>query len=215
MLYGRTLYKDGAWNTICLPFDFVIAGSPLDGAVVRPLSAAGIEGSTLNITFGDAVAELKAGTPYIIKWESGDDIMDPVFTGVTIDATDRSYDNGQSGDDRVRFLGTYKNLTFDASDYSILMMGGENNLYTPTTGANIGAQRAYFKIGEDGAKASTRITSYNIGFGDGGTTGIVDMKHETINIKNDTWFSLDGRRLQGKPTQKGVYINNGKKVVIK
>ena len=32
---------------------------------------------------------------------------------------------------------------------------------------------------------------------------------------NDTWFSLDGRKLQGKPTQKGVYINNGVKVVVK
>ena len=216
-LAGRTLYKDGAWNTICLPFnvDLTADGCPLAGATARTLTSASISGSTLNLTFGDAVSTLQAGTPYIIKWESGDDIVDPVFTGVTIDATDRSYDNGQSGDDRVRFLGTYKNLTFDASDYSILMMGGENNLYTPTTGANIGAQRAYFKIGEDGAKASTRIMSYSIGFSDGGTTGIIDIKDEAINIKNDTWFSLDGRRLQGKPTQKGVYINNGKKVVIK
>ena len=29
------------------------------------------------------------------------------------------------------------------------------------------------------------------------------------------WFTLDGRRLQGQPTAPGIYINNGKKVVIK
>jgi hypothetical protein len=29
------------------------------------------------------------------------------------------------------------------------------------------------------------------------------------------WCTLDGRRLSGKPTHRGVYIHNGKKVVIK
>jgi hypothetical protein len=31
----------------------------------------------------------------------------------------------------------------------------------------------------------------------------------------DAWYTLDGRRLTGKPTAKGLYINNGRKVVIK
>ena len=44
-------------------------------------------------------------------------------------------------------------------------------------------------------------------------TGIerVDREQSTV----DSWYSLDGRRLPGKPSQKGVYIVNGKKVVIK
>lgn len=29
------------------------------------------------------------------------------------------------------------------------------------------------------------------------------------------WYTLDGRKLNGMPTVKGMYINNGKKVVIK
>ena len=109
-----------------------------------------------------------------------------MFSGVTIDATDRSYDNGISGDNRVRFLGTYKSTTFDAEDKSILLMGGENTLYYPTAGAGIGAQRAYFKIGSDGALLARRLT-----------------------------YSLDGRRLSAKPSRAGVYINKGIKVVIK
>ncbi len=32
---------------------------------------------------------------------------------------------------------------------------------------------------------------------------------------HEGWFMLDGRKLPGKPTQKGVYINNGRKVVMK
>jgi len=32
---------------------------------------------------------------------------------------------------------------------------------------------------------------------------------------DDTWYSLDGRKLDGKPMQKGVYIYKGKKCVVK
>ena len=37
----------------------------------------------------------------------------------------------------------------------------------------------------------------------------------TVNGLSDRWYTLDGRRLSGKPTKKGLYINNGNKVVIK
>ena len=225
MLDGRTLYKDGKWNTLCLPFDVTISGSPLDGAVARPLSEASIEGTTLNMTFGDAVTSLVAGTPYIIKWAKTEDytdddahnIVSPVFKGVTIDATDRSYDNGASGDNRVRFIGTYKSTTFDGLDKSVLLMGSDNTLYYPAMGAGLGAQRACLRVGEDGTQARARLMTFRIDFGDGNsTTGIVDIEQGMDNIEHsaDSWYSLDGRRLNGKPTQRGVYLNNGKKVVI-
>ena len=198
-------------------------GSPLAGAVARPLNSASISGTTLNLTFGDAVTTLVAGTPYIIKWTKADDYVDdndhnlvnPVFSGVTIDKTDRSYDNGASGDARVRFLGTYKSTTFDAEDKSILLMGGENTLYYPASGAGIGAQRAYFKIGDDGALLARRLTAFNIDFGDDEATGIISTTNYTNDTNSDAWFTLDGRKLSGKPSRAGVYINNGKKVVIK
>ena len=67
-LQGRTLYADGDWNTLCLPFDVTLSSSPLARAVARPLNEASISGTTLNLTFGGAVTTLMAGTPYIIKW---------------------------------------------------------------------------------------------------------------------------------------------------
>ena len=156
-LTGCTFYKDGAWNTICLPFNLTLAGSPLDGAVARPLTGASISGSTLNLTFGDAVTELKAGTPYIIKWASGENVVNPVFNGVTIDATDRSFDNGAKGDERVRFIGVYKSIAFDGEDKSVLLLGGGNTLYQPISGAGVGALRAYFKIGDSATKATISV----------------------------------------------------------
>ncbi len=214
-LQGRTFYRDGSWNTLCLPFNVTLSGSPLEGAVARPLTSASISGTTLNLEFGTAVTELVAGTPYIIKWGSGDNIVSPVFKGVTIDKTAHGYDNGAAGDARVRFIGTYNSLTFDADDKSLLFMGGESKLHYPAAGASIGAQRAYFKIGEDRASASARIVSFSINFGDGETTGIDNVQCSMSNVQSDNWYSLDGRKLNGKPTQPGVYINGGRKVVIK
>lgn len=220
-LANRTLYKDGAWNTICLPFDVTIAGSPLAGAEARALTSGSIDGTTLNLTFGNAVTELVAGTPYIIKWESGDNLVSPVFSGVTIDAdADGSYDTETASpavttDERVRFLGTYKSTAFDAEDKSILLMGGANTLYYPTAGAGIGAQRAYFKIGSDGALLARRLTAFNIDFGDDEATGIISTTNDTNDTNSDAWYSLDGRRLSAKPSRAGVYINKGIKVVIK
>ena len=156
-LTGCTFYKDGKWNTVCLPFNLILAGSPLDGAVARPLTGASISGSTLNLTFGDAVTELKAGTPYIIKWASGDNIVNPKFKDVTIDATDRSFDNGAKGDERVRFIGVYKSIAFDGEDKSVLLLGGANTLYHPVSGAGVGALRAYFKIGDSATKATISV----------------------------------------------------------
>ena len=53
------------------------------------------------------------------------------------------------------------------------------------------------------------------GGGDDDTTGIEDLTIEDPELREGPWYSLDGRRLDGRPTKKGVYIKNGKKLVIK
>ena len=49
----------------------------------------------------------------------------------------------------------------------------------------------------------------------GQTTSIGSLDMKTGEMEFDGWYSLDGSRLEGKPTKKGLYINNGKKVIIK
>lgn len=46
-------------------------------------------------------------------------------------------------------------------------------------------------------------------------TGIEDGRWKMEEVRSDYWYTLDGRRLSDKPTKKGLYINNGNKVVIK
>lgn len=137
-----------------------------------------------------------------------------MFNGVKIDETDCSYDNGVSGDGRVRFVGTYKYIAYAATDYSVLQMGGGNKLYYPGNGACLDSFCAYFKISDDSQQAS-RLTAFNIDLGDT-TTTLKEVKDGSPEeLKSDAWYDLSGRKLDGKPTAKGVYVNNNRKVVIK
>ena len=88
---GLTLYRDGTWNTICLPFNLAtLSGTPLEGATLKTLASSSYttqNDGTLTLTFTDATS-IEAGKPYIIKWSSGSTIENPLFTNVTLrDAT--------------------------------------------------------------------------------------------------------------------------------
>ena len=45
--------------------------------------------------------------------------------------------------------------------------------------------------------------------------GTLDTKTGEVTFDSEAWYTLDGVRLSGKPSTKGIYINNGKKIVIK
>ena len=223
-LTGRTLYKDGDWNTLCLPFDVALDGSPIEGATVKEFTDASFDKSTgaLTLTFKDATS-IKAGQAYLIKWDSGSDLgpSDLVFTGVTLInyLCDDEISTDDDGTATVTFMGTYKKISFGADDRTVLILGAENKLYYPQSGASIGAQRAYFQLSgiTAGDKNTAGVRSFVLDFGgdDGETTGIMNVQCSMFNVQSDNWYSLDGRKLAAKPTQKGIYINNGKKIVIK
>jgi len=220
-LSGRTLLKNGDWNTLCLPFSLTaaqIAASPLAGATIKELlstSNLNSEGK-LTLNFKDATV-ITAGKPYMVKWDPADNLTNPVFDNVTIDNTvnDVSFLGGS-------FKGTYAPLEItDANRNEVLLLATGNRLgyaktdRTVANGKALGTCRAYFEI--TGAAA---VRSFIMDFGDDdNTTGIIEAgansQLSTLNSQLSTWYTLDGRRLQGKPAQKGVYIQNGKKVIIK
>lgn len=237
VLKDRTLYKDGKWNTICLPFDVDMTdpNGPLYGATYRTVTDASISGTTLNLTFGktwyddpDMENTLIAGVPYIIKWDKADDYVDddahnivnPVFTNVELE--NMGGDFWKEDDNSVGFLHTYDAMpditTRTMPGYDVLLMGGDNKLRYAGSGASLGACRAYFLVDPASVEAgASRLTSFSIDFGEGEATAIKEIGNsQSSNRKSpDVWYSLNGVRLSGKPTQRGIYINNGKKVVIK
>ncbi|MBO7138772.1 MAG: hypothetical protein J6V92_09960 [Bacteroidaceae bacterium] len=211
ILVGRTLWQDNAWNTLCLPFGVEnISDSPLAGADVRALTGASFsDGSmTLNFTGENAITELTAGTPYIIKWTEGSNIVNPVFAGVTINKTMHDVSCDLGDDKSITFKGTYEYTAFTEANKSILFMGGGNTLYYPGNGAMIGACRAFFELnGITAGAAKSLIKEFVLTFGEGDATSI-----QTINADaNETIYNVAGQRLN--KTQKGINIVNGKKIL--
>lgn len=64
--------------------------------------------------------------------------------------------------------------------------------------------------------AASSVYIYN-GVDESSSVGIHSTSQDTgrIGQKDDAWYSLDGRRLNGKPTQRGIYINNGRKDLVR
>ena len=231
ILSGRTFWKDGKWNTLCLPFNTAKTGA-LAGAVVKELDTetvynehkTGLEGTTLYLNFKDAES-IVAGQPYIVKWPSGEDDVNPAFTGVNIVAsapTPVAFTGGQ-------FVGTYKKIPFTEENKSILFVSADNEgskLYYPqpspdpndasvTLYPSINAFRSYFQLND-----GSTVKEFKLNFdGEDIETSLSEEFRVKSEESNDDfsslpgWFTLDGRQLGSKPNAKGLYIHNGKKVM--
>lgn len=222
-LAGRTLYKDGDWNTLCLPFSLAsLEGTPLANATIKALESTTFNGDngTLNLNFSaNSLTAIEAGKPYIVKWANADDnIVSPAFLGVTIDNSNTARQRMTTTCDDVAFVGSYKPVNIYTSEKTNLYLGAGNTLCYPwadnMTSFKINACRGYFKL-LNGITAGDPSTSRIVlNFGEE-TTDIIQNTNDTNDTNQNVWYTLDGRRLSGKPAKKGVYINNGIKVVIK
>ncbi len=206
-LSGRTLFRDGFWNTLCLPFNVTIADSPLAGGEARTLSSASIEDGTLNLTFSEPVATIPAGTPFIIKWAKDTSITDPVFEGTTIKATAST----EVAFDGIKFVGSYApfDITAENKD-NILYIGSANKIGHSKNARTLKSCRAHFEL-TDPAAAPVRTVVMECGEGEI-VTEIESVDSGELTV--DSWWTLSGVQLNGKPSEKGVYLFNGKKVVI-
>lgn len=214
-LNGRTLYKDGKWNTLCLPFAMTAeqVTEQLAPAKLMTLGSSSFAGEELTLTFVDATT-IEAGRPYIIKWEnSADHLVNPTFAGITVTKTTANVET-----DYVNFVGITSPTTLGAADRSVLYLGSENKLYWPSAARTINSCRAYFtlKNGLTVGDNTAQVHAFTLNFGfDDDATGIINCQSSNVNSSDaDTWYTLDGRRLHSKPTQKGLYILNGEKMMI-
>ena len=65
------------------------------------------------------------------------------------------------------------------------------------------------------SRAEANARAFALNFDGKETAGILEVSANSNEVKDDAWYSLDGVRLSGKPTQRGLYINNGCKVAVK
>ena len=205
-LAGRTLFKDGSWNTLCLPFDVTLEGSSLEGATAKTLTDATVDGNSVNLIFGSEVDELEAGVPYIILWNEGENIVAPTFKNVTISNVTNPCEFA-SGE--VKFIGYYDafDITTPAND-DIYYMKADNTLAHTGKPRTLKAFRAYFQFGENVIQSAR---TFVLDFGDGSqATSISSLPADMLE---GDWYTVSGMKVE--TLKKGIYISNGKKVVVK
>ena len=166
---------------------------------------------------GDALAEALGSDNWttessnaIPKMNANNNLVNPKFNGVTISNTtnDTDFTGGT-------FKGNYDQLVINGDNRNhILLFASQNKIGYANTNRILNAFRAYIYIPESAA-----VRSFAMDFGNEETTGIVNVEENsslfTLNSSLTEWYSLDGRQLQGKPAQKGVYITKGRKIFIK
>ena len=100
-------------------------------------------------------------------------------------------------------------------NHSMVYLGSDNKLYYSNGNMRVNACRAYFVL--NGIFANEKgdgINNFVLNF-DNGQTGISSSMVEGSGCSDETWYSMDGRKLNAKPKAKGVYVSHGKKIFIK
>ena len=198
----RTL-ATGSWNTFAAPFNTAIP----EGWTVKELTSATFADGTLTLNFANA-ASIEAGKPYLVKVAANTDLSTAPFTGAIVSKDAQPFTSTD-----VDFIPTLGATTIEGSDTkAVLFLTAGNKLLNPSAlPADMKGFRAYFQLKGETASLAR---AFSMNFGDGETTGIIAIGTDRAASTDNATYTLDGRRIS-KATQKGVYIQNGKKVIIR
>lgn len=200
----RTL-KANEWSTICLPFDVENIGEVFGEDVqLAKLSACTFTEESevvknIDITFAEAEA-IDANTPYIIKVSK--DITEFSLDEAEIYKGTAQVRVGKAGS-RAYMYGTYAATAVPEDNVFI-----SNNKFWYSTGKTpIKGYRCYFKFDKNLPKDATSRISISI---DGVQT---DIAIPELMPNDGEYYNLNGLRVE--TPSKGIYIKDGKKVVVK
>ena len=155
-----------------------------------------------------------SGGKVVPKMDASADIHNPVFTDVLVSTVTANVETQY-----VDFVGNSSPVDIVGEDRSILFLGANNTLYYPNAAMQIGSCRAHFQLnGITAGDPGAGVRAFVMNFGDEDEqTGINSLPPDPSpkGEGSSYWYTLDGCRLSGKPTMRGIYVNNGRKVVIK
>ena len=237
------IYVNGKASTVYLPFS--IAYEKLSGGTFNTFTRVDETTDPWTVVYTEVTSgNIAANKPYIFLPDGSNGGKITVNNGVDEKITVSTVNQQSTTQGDWKFIGTYKRIkwTHDKSDpeYTADREAEIGSVYgfaaEEKSGATIGEfvkvgnnvwinpMRAYLKRSTTTARAMTPGAQTEqlpekmkvvIVRADGSLTKVGTLDTRTGEISLDEWYSLDGRRLSSKPTTKGVYINNGKTVVIK
>jgi len=226
--YNNDRWADGSsgWNTIILPFDVTSVtanDTPIDwfhsatdnGKQFWLKKFKGDDTNAPKVYF-DYATTMAANTPYIIAlpgahWGEAYDLSGKTIKFIGTNAEVKKSRQTVLSASNYRFIGDTRKVSTE----NIYCINAAGNTFELKATGGSAAFRPFFK-----ADIFDRyVTSLGIVNG-GGTTGIGAMLNDKGEMTNDSWYTLDGRKLSPVPShqsslKKGLYIVNGKKVVIK
>ena len=205
---SRTL-KAGQWNTLVLPFATTVPeiSQKLGYAVVDVLNEDNTNESNVSLVL--AFGDLPANKPFLVQPAEDKNLNTVTFANKTVE-----YSAEPVAEDAANhsLIGVYtmgkKVSSADKTEYYYnvtkkqFVNGGAN-------GTAINPMRAYLKD-----NSSVGVRTFTIEEPNGQTTVITNVNTEAEFNTNEV-YDIRGMKMQGVPTEKGIYIINGKKVVIK
>ena len=208
----RKVYS--GWNTFCVPFALTQAqleeayGS---GAVAKYLSDVTTDGAAATLHFTpEAEGGIKANKAYLL-YLTADVTEAKTFSGVTLQpagdcTTTVRADNG--GD--YTFQGILTPTALETNDRQYFLNSAGTYFVLPLNNTSqMKATRAYIIVPAPAAPAQGRQYSFDFN----GTTTAID--NVTISgMEDGAWYTISGIRIN-RPAAKGVYIHNGRKVIVK
>lgn len=213
------------WNVMVLPFTVTMNDlcTALGEYVVADVL---VDKGDNNAHFKINLDQIPANTPFLLMPKTAKNMNTVTFskpikyvtddedpTADQLDANGNPYVETEAG---VKFIGTYKTAEFYGAAYQYMSGGKFKNasLYTATNKVSVKPLRAYLDL--SGVDASAAPVIY-IEEPDGSTTAISTINAENIveDYSKEGWYTVNGVKLNDMPTVKGVFIHNGKKVVVK
>ena len=208
----RTLYGDGGWNTLCVPFSLTAAqvkaafGNDVE---LRKLSS--IEGTTLKFVSTDIIT---AGEPCLIKVAKDGSTYNFEGVATIAVANNKATFSMVSGD--IQFLGIYspmdvvtENPAGSSTGY-YAFLGEGNKFFKAQAETKMKGFRAFFLVPNNVPSNALKAVI------DGTATGIEDLVIDGVKA-NGRVYNLNGQYVGNSLNglQPGLYIQNGKKIVVK
>ena len=158
------------------------------------------------VTLSSAIDTASVNTPLLIHNTANTDatlylmpcktpaVSTTSFAGFKGTAVDKA--EGADGNGPWNFAANTKYYGFDGQNFVRIVAAG-----------SVAANRCWIElVGNSGARQLTIVR--------GETTGVAGVK-DVNAVSDENWYDLQGRKVQGKPARKGMYLQNGQKIIIK